>query len=93
MAAPNFQLGIVTIYSYLVLLASNFLNMLYCYIGITVKLRFNAWKNIRELNSDKHTTLRQANIVIIKVLFILFICILSNGFEFNFLIEITTGES
>jgi hypothetical protein len=76
------------------LLASNFLNMLYCYIGITVKLRFNAWKNIRELNSDKDTTLRQANRIIIKVPFLLFIYILFSGFEFfNFLIEIITGES
>jgi hypothetical protein len=41
---------------------------------------------------DKETTLYQANRAIVKVLFLLFIYILSNGVEFfNFLIEVITG--
>ncbi|KXN68102.1 hypothetical protein CONCODRAFT_9743, partial [Conidiobolus coronatus NRRL 28638] len=66
MVTPNFELGAIITYSYFFLLASNFICMLYCYIGIAIKLRLNAWKNIRELHSNKEVTLRQANRTIMK---------------------------
>jgi hypothetical protein len=92
MVTPNFELGVIATYSYFILFAINFICMLYCYIGIAIKIRFNAWKNIRELNLNKEVTLREANRTILKVLFLLLIYILSNGFEFFiFLIEIITG--
>jgi hypothetical protein len=42
MITPNFELGVIATYSYFVLFAVNFICMLYCYIGIAIKLRLNA---------------------------------------------------
>ncbi|KXN68471.1 hypothetical protein CONCODRAFT_9272 [Conidiobolus coronatus NRRL 28638] len=91
MILPNFDVGQITTFSYLVLMLINFACMIYCYIGISIKLRIKAYNDIQQLNLNKEQTLRQTNRTICKVIAILVLYIGINSLELiNLLIEVKT---
>jgi hypothetical protein len=92
MILPNFFLGKITTYSYLIIMLFNFVCMIYCYLGIAIKLRLKAYKDIQQLNLNKEQTLRQMNRTVVKVVAILILYIGINSLELaDLIIEVKTG--
>jgi hypothetical protein len=91
MVLPNFDVGKITTFSYLVIMLINFACMIYCYIGISIKLRVKAFNDIQQLNLNKEQALKQTNRTICKVIGILVLYIGINSLELvNLLVEVKT---
>ncbi|KXN68472.1 hypothetical protein CONCODRAFT_9273 [Conidiobolus coronatus NRRL 28638] len=94
MILPRLFLGKITTYSYLILMLANFVCMIYCYLGIVIKLRLKAFKDIQRLNLNKDQTLRQMNRTAVKVIAILILYIGVNSLELaDLFIEVKTSTT
>jgi hypothetical protein len=93
MTTPDFPIGYVTNTAYFVMMCLCLITVLYSYLGIAAVQRQRAWRDIRDLNLSKDETLKQANKVIRKVFFLLFIFLVCNLTEIiNTVCELITGE-
>jgi hypothetical protein len=91
MATPDYSIGYITVMLYFVMMCLCLLTILYSYVGIAIIQRRRAWNDIRELNMDKNETLKQANKIIGKVFFLLFLFLACNLTEIiNSIIELVT---
>ncbi|KXN65059.1 hypothetical protein CONCODRAFT_13489 [Conidiobolus coronatus NRRL 28638] len=94
MTTPDFHIGYITNTTYFVMMCLCLLAVLYSYLGIAAIQRKRAWKDIRDLNMSKDEALKQANKVIGKVFFLLFIYMACNFTEIlNTVYELITGET
>ncbi|KXN64679.1 hypothetical protein CONCODRAFT_14125 [Conidiobolus coronatus NRRL 28638] len=93
-STPDRPTGYITIIWYFAMMCINLLIVTYSYTGIAIMQRRRAWKDIRELNMDKNDTLRRANSIIKKVLFLLFLFLACNMLEIiNTVIELSTSKA
>ncbi|KXN65058.1 hypothetical protein CONCODRAFT_13488 [Conidiobolus coronatus NRRL 28638] len=94
MSTPNFPIGYITINLYFVMMILCLVTVLYSYLGIIIVQRRKAWNDIRELNMSKDETLKQANKIIGKVLFLLFLFLACNLTEIlNTVYELITRKT
>jgi hypothetical protein len=94
MATPDYITGYITLMCYFAVMCIGLLMVIYSYIGIAIVQRRRAWKDIKELNMDKDETLKKANIIIAKVLFLLALFLACNLIEIvNTVCELITGET
>jgi hypothetical protein len=94
MVNPEYITGYITLIWYFAVMSVGLLMVCYSYVGIAIVQRRKAWQDIRELNVNKDETLKQANKIIYKVLFLLILYLACNLTEIiNTVCELITGET
>jgi hypothetical protein len=82
MSTPDYPIGFITINLYFVTMTLCLVTVLYSYVGIAITQRKKAWNDIKDLNMSENETLKKANRIIGKVLFLLILFLACNLIEF-----------